>query len=336
MLTVHRRIAILVAVFLLVQAISGIAISWRWDLARIVDPVGMARSQDGVSGSVDIVLSRALASLPVADSLRVFFPQNTKGVYLLRLETRRGSYYASIDPADGAILREGTIWSFPVEAALRLHFQPLSGWPGSLLVLLLGIALISTGVSGFLFWRPAIGRRRGRLAIDLRQPVKQILRQGHRTLGVLFLPLFLVVGATGVALALELLLATADLRLEDPQYDVLELNGLAPILGAAQKAFPGTQVRDLRLSSSGMVLVQLFERESSPWSIHRVTGSIDAPTKLGVRSAADVQGWWPKLLPIHTGSILGVPGKVLATLTASVLAVLALVGLWLWLSRAWH
>lgn len=333
LLTLHRRIAIVAALFLLVQAISGMAISWRWEAARFIDPAGMTGTPGSSETDIEQVLGSAAASLPEAATTRIYFPHDIRGVYLLQLETGQGTHYASVNPADGAVLRQGSVWRFPVEAALQLHFQPVKGWPGNALVLALALALISIGITGFLFWRPPRGRGRGRLAIDTRQPAKRIVRQLHRTLGIVALPLLLTVAVTGALLAVEILLDSSGPSAEAPQYETPNFTGFAAALRTAQMAFPRTKVRDARISLSGAVRFQLYEPDKERWEIHRVSTSLQAPGAIERHPAGDLLAWWPRLLPIHTGSLLGTPGRVLATVTAAILLLLTLIGSWLWLSR---
>lgn len=334
LLTLHRRVAILAALFLLVQAVSGAAISWRWEAARFFDPAGMTGAGTPEGIAIEQVLGPAVAQLPATSATRIFFPRDAWGVYLLKLETEQGTHYASINPADGALLRQGSVWSFPVEAALQLHSQPVPGWAGNLMVLTSALALITVGVAGFLFWRPGKGRGRGRLAIDTRQPATRVIRQLHRTLGIIALPLLLTTATTGALLALELLLDASSPTGETPRYATPTLAGFDQALDAAHQAFPGMRVRDARISRSGAVRIQLHEPEEAPWEIHVVTTSLQYPGVIGRQPAAELKAWWKQLLPIHTGSLLGIPGRLLATVTAAILLLLTLIGSWLWLSRA--
>ncbi len=334
--SLHRRVAVIAALFLLVQAASGMAISWRWEAARFFDPSGMTGTRGAADADADPeqVLGRAVANLPAASTTRIFFPGDARGVYFLQLDTEQGTHYASINPADGSVLRQGSVWRFPVEAALQLHFQPLPGWPGNLLVLALALALVSLGVTGFLFWLPGQDRGRGRLAIDTRQPAKRVVRQLHRTLGIIALPLLLTIAITGALLTVEILLAASGPSAEKKHYKISTFAGFSRALEAAQQAFPGTQVRDVRISQSGAVRFQFHKPDKDPWEINRVTTSLQAPSVIEPQPASELQAWWPQLLPIHTGSLLGIPGRLLATATAGILGLLTIIGAYMWLDRA--
>jgi len=333
LLTLHRRVAVLFAFFLMVQALSGAAISWRWEVARFIDPAGMTASQSVERDNIEKVMGRAVAALPEASSTRIYFPTSPQSTYLLRLETEKGTWYASVDPANGALLRQGTVWHFPLEAALQLHFQPLQGRPGNSLVLALALALITVGVTGFLFLRPRQGRWRKQLAIDFRSSGKNLLRQLHRTLGIFVLPLLLTIAVTGALLALEILLSPPASSAKKPDYVTTNFAGFACALKAAKQAFPETRIRDVRISGD-VVRIQLHEPDNAPWAIHRVTAAMQAPCVIESQPASVRRAWWPQLLPIHTGSLLGTAGRILVTGVAAVLLLLTLMGFWLWLTRS--
>jgi len=332
LLLLHRRIGVVAAVFLLLQSASGIAISWRWELARFLDPAGMTGTPTAGGNDIAQVFHRAGEQLPDTDGLRIFFPRDESGVYLLQLETVKGTRYASVNPADGSVLREGSVWRFPVEAALMLHYRPVPGWPGSLYVLVLGLGLTAMIATGFLFWRPPTGRWLARLKLDRKRPPKLMVRQFHRTLGILALPLLLTTAVTGTLLAAEILLGNIGTRAGKPDFSASTFTGLDRVIGEAERAFPGSRVRDLRIANEGTVVVQLTEPGADPWAIHRVTSTLHAPGILDRLPAAKRGGLWPKLLPIHTGSLLGNAGRFVAAGIALVLLVLACIGLYLWMA----
>lgn len=334
LLTLHRRVAIAAVLFLLVQAASGIALSWRWEFARLIDPAGMSGSPAAEDVSIEARLASLANSFPEAADLRIFFPQSERGVYLVRIQTPGGIRYTSVHPADGRVLRQGSVWRFPSEAALKLHYQPLTGWPGYLWVMALGIALITLLLTGLEYWRQAAGGWQRKLQVEYRAPRARMLRQLHRSLGILALPLLLVIALTGIVLAGELLAGALGTPASAPEYSRPELSGLDRAVAAARTSFPASQVRDIRISPQGEAAIQLWTPGTSPWAIHRVTLDLDDPKQLDRLAADERQALWPLLLPVHTGSILGGTGRWLATGTAGAFLLLASLGGYLWLKRA--
>ncbi len=329
----HRRIGIVIAFLLLLQAATGMMISWRWELAGFIDPAGM--TADGVSEGTpgQHVLQRASPQLPDSSAIRIYYPQDVDGVYLLQLETRQGTQFVSVNPADSRILRQGSIWRFPTEAALKLHFQALPGTSGYLLTMILGLALTTMIITGLLIWWPRNRQWLSALRIDPGIPMRRLTRQLHRTLGIATLPLVLVIALTGFLLAAEMLVDAAGApRVAPAAYSPTQFNGLDQAVAAAKRAFPAQQVRDIRISPERAIAVQLWDPERDPWTIHRVTTAGGKSGKVTILPADERQALWPALLPIHTGTLLGTAGRLIATGVAFALIVLTGIGLYLWLA----
>jgi uncharacterized iron-regulated membrane protein len=331
-LRIHYYAGLTVAVLVVLQAITGVAISWRWDLAQIISPSAMTGTSGLAPMGLESLLATAGEQLPRTSAIRIFFPHADDGVYFLQLATEEGVRYASVDPSGGRVLKFGDVWAFPVEAALRLHSQPLSGRPGHILVLAIGLLLTVLGVTGLLYWWPGNGNWRSRIAVNFRQPFKFVVRSLHRATGICLLPLALMMAITGMILAGELIVTAASAGSVD-RYDPVGDEKIDEIVHLARAHFPEARVRDIRLMNGGPATVQLWQPGTERWSLQRVVIDRARDQVIDVIPAADNGALWMKLLPFHTGSIVGVTGRVITTMTGIGLLLLATLGLVLWLTK---
>jgi uncharacterized iron-regulated membrane protein len=342
-LKLHRRIALAAALFLLVQAVTGAMLAWRAELARTIDPATMLRH----SPSGDLPLSRAIAQAagqlpPEVTVKRLYFPDRADGVYFLELESAGGSQrYAAVDPSDGRVLKQGGLFAFPLQAALKLHYQLGVGPKGSFLIFLNGCALLLLALTGLSYWWP---RPRGllrSLAIRRSLPLRLQLRQWHRTGGVVAALVLIAISGTGLMMAGQEALdslappaAPSAVPQSRPE-DLARPNDLAPLdraLALAQARFAGAALRDVRFSAS-TIRVNFHAPLQGPRAVHQLTVDLTAMQVTKALPAQDNTALWMKLLPIHTGEFAGMAGRILFLLAALMLAALAISGPVLWWQR---
>jgi uncharacterized iron-regulated membrane protein len=333
-LKVHYTLSIAVAFFVALQAITGMAIAWRWDLAQIVSPSAMISTQKTTPIGLDELFITAGEQLPPTSATRIFFPHDDDGVYLFQLSTESGLRYASVDAANGRVLKFGPRWRFPVESAIHLHTQLLSGKAGYILVLLTGLLLTLMAVTGIVFWWPRGGNWRSRLTVDFRRPVKVVVRSLHRTAGICLAPLLVLMAVTGIILAGELLVTAAPAQqLAAVHYEPIREERIGDIVGKAIAQFPQSRVRDIRLDNDGTATVQLWQPGTERWYLHRVIFDATRSQVPDVISAADNKALWMKFLPFHTGSVLGFGGRIVVTATGFGILLLTTMGLVLWFTK---
>jgi uncharacterized iron-regulated membrane protein len=333
-LKVHYTLGVVVALFAASQAITGMAISWRWDLAQFLSPSSMISTETATPVGMNELFRTAGTQLPPTSATRVFFPHDDDGVYLFQLSTEAGVRYAAVDAADGRVLKFGDRWAFPVEAALHLHTQLLSGRAGYILVLLTGLLLTVMAVTGIVFWWPRGGNWRSRLVVNFRHPVKLVIRSLHRTTGICLSPLVLMMAITGVILAGELIVTTAPAAQRAAvRYELIREERIADIVGKAIARFPQSRVRDIRFVSGGPATVQLWEPGTERWSLHRVVIDAERTQVIDVIPSADNDALWMVLLPIHTGSAFGLGGRIVITAVGFGLVLLSIMGLVLWFTK---
>jgi len=326
-LRIHRALGLAVAAFLLVQALTGALLLYRGLAARWIDPVGMTSRLEGPSISAGEAVERADRALPGHHVVRLFAPESSGATWFVQLQDDSGrTAYASIDPAGGAVRRAGGLFHFPVEAALQIHYRLTAGKAGMAVVAVNGLALIVMTLSGLAYWWPRRNPARA-LAIRWTAAPRLVLRQVHRTLGVVAAAFLIVLSCTGL-----LLIAPEMLDDSRPSPPVATpAIAIDRSLALAQGIFPGNGLRDVRIDG-GRMIVNFLAPERNARAVHRAIVTIGQPHVISATPADRSTALWMTVLPIHAGNIIGPAGPILLLVVALALATLALSGPLMW----WH
>ncbi len=332
-LTLHRWLGLVILLPLLLQTLTGLMLVYKWPLARLLDASGMQRATQHVDSTPGRIVELATGLWSESKIRRLYFPDSAKGTFFLLLQQGDGErYYASMDPGDGRVLREGNIWQFPVEAALQLHFQPLPGWKGNTLVLLTGAGLLALMAAGTVAWWPRKGRWRQSLGIRGGLRRRLMIRQLHRTLGILMLPVFAVIAVTGSLMALEIALQNTGPGTAGTQRVPEPVSGadLDRTIALAQSVVSGARLRDISFPD-GNTKVQFHAPEINQRAVHSVLVGGHPLQVLKYSPAQENTAWWVTLLPIHSGDILSPWGNWIVLGAGFCLLVIGSLGAWLWL-----
>ena len=324
----HRWCGLGLALFLLLQALSGAALIWHRPMAQLVDPDGMVRHARGADLTLGEILIAAQSALPGHDVRRIVYPRSADETYFLYLADRSGGErYASVDPGSGAVLRQGGAWAFPLHALMLLHYTLMAGDAGLAILAGFGLVALTLVVSGLAYWWPGGGWRRS-LRIDTRLSGRLVLRQAHRTVGVVVAVVLATSFATGVLRTGQLLWLSAPLPpppvpLRPADFDVA--------LSLARAEFPSLAVRDVRLGGQGVVSVNFLTSETNSLAVHAVR--IDAATGARIALVRAEEGRNPGalLVPVHTAERFGGIGRIVLLLAAIGLVMLCLSGPVMWL-----
>ena len=330
---IHRWCGLIACAFVLVQAITGCALVFRDPLGRAFDPAGLVRHTASGAAPLRNVMRSLRRANPGYEVRRIIMPRTGNGAYFVHLANNAGAQrYASVDPGDGQILKQGTLWRFPLEVVLQIHETLLSGRLGTVAVIALGAVLLTMIATGLIYWWPRPGRWRKGLTIDAALPPRLVLRQAHRSLAVAASAVICLSAVTGIVLAIALLGRQGALAFAE------EAPGRAPGaaidvdqgLALAEARFPARGIRDLRLPEPDHLNVYFWAPEKSPTAVHLVGVDLATGRIAGVTSARDDPGLWVIPLPIHTGELLGWAGRVVALVSGLCLALLAVSGFTMW------
>lgn len=322
----HRRLAMLFAPLILLQALTGAVLLFREPLGRLLDVVPVS----GTAQPVDRLYAAAAATGKQVQ--RLYLPTEPGRTALVQLADASGQRsLAMIDPVSARIVRQGGLAQFPIEAALQLHYRLMAGTTGLVVVGLSGIVLLFMAGTGLAFWWPRKGRMRQSLAINPRMPSRVKLRHWHRSVGVVATVLIVSSATTGVLIAgndaIAAIFAPA-LRLEPrPAPDA---QSVAAGLQLAQAAFPRAALRDIRFAPGARMDVNLLAPERNALAVHVVTVDLAAMRIAEVTAAQDNPALWMKILPYHSGDEFGLAGRLVLLVEALVLIGLGVSGPLMW------
>lgn len=348
LLTIHRYVSLSLALFWIVQAMTGTILIY----ARTVDDMAMGASGRTVSSdAVDRTI--AVIGRSGATVREYFVSGGVPGQIDILVEDRgEGLQVWRVDGANGAV-RRVSAWNGPwwklsfARGALLLHKSLLAGAVGRIIVIAsAAMLLVNILIALKLAW-PMKSRWRSVLV-----PVRggnAVVRSfsWHRALGLWMLPFGLVITLTGLGLSfiptLEQL--TASRAMPPPQCRIATA-GPAPALStaralkSARRVFPdaGLVVASLPQADRHCYVLQM--RQPTEW--RRIFGT--SRVYVDARSY-DVVGQWDAkaaglparavvaLYTIHTGEWGGSAGRFATLVMGMGLLAMILLGLWLWWSR---
>jgi uncharacterized iron-regulated membrane protein len=335
-LIAHRWLALVVAVFLTVVAVSG-------GLLVLEGPVSRARQPHVVpAGSplpLDTLVMRARATAGGGDVVMMGLgdsPDLAWGVVL-------SSTNVLVNPYTGAILTSPP-GPDPLVAFMRkvhlLHTQLLGGRLGNAIVVAVTFVALFLVLSGIVvWWRDKLWR------VNTSGSWKRINFDLHHSLGIWAAVVLLIITSTG----LWVRYATVDEWMRklnssptppvpsqpaaDPGMPLLSLDSIA---AAARRAVPGASIMNIQLPPGPKrpAMVQLkYPEDHTPAGRSRVFVDKYRGTVLlamSTRTAEAGQHMIDIKRALHTGDIYGVPTQILWMLGAFVLATQAFTGVLMW------
>lgn len=323
----HKWVGITAAAFLFVQALTGLALVFGPELARVIDPTGMVSKPGSTDAAASVLIAAAEAQFPDYRTSRLVYPASGDGTYLVHLTNEHGTLrYVSLDRHDASVLREGSVWHFPLIAALNIHDQWLSGRAGMVLVMLAGLALVTMAISGLTFWWPRRSVRKS-LAVRWDSKPRLLLRQLHRTTGVLMFPLLLFQVLTGLSINIPMVLD------QPPREWNLHASLARPIqlaVAVARQRYPAHAIRDVRVVAPTTINVFFKAPERNSRAVHRVTVDTQSGRVKTVLEASADRAVWVVTYPLHTGEILGLAGRIITMIIGLALAAMAAAGTVMW------
>jgi len=323
----HKWVGITAAAFLFVQALTGLALVFGPELARVIDPSGMTSRPGAADAAPRALIAAAEAQYPHYRISRLVYPATGDDTYLVHLTDEHGTIrYVSLDRHDASVLREGSIWHFPMIAVFNIHDQWLAGRPGMALVMVLGFSLVIMAISGFTFWWPRRSIRKS-LAVRWDSKPRLLLRQLHRTTGVLAFPLLLFQAVTGLTIVIPMVT-------DQPAKQWNMRESFAPrvdlAVALARPRYPGHAIRDVRVVARDRINVFFKAPERNSRAVHRVTVDTQSRRVEAVLDASADRAAWVVTYPLHTGEFLGLAGRIVLLFVGLALAGLASAGAVMW------
>lgn len=329
LLRAHRWIALFLAPLIFLQALTGSLILFRAELMRATLPQPASRHSATTALPISAMFSAAAQAQPHHHVVRIFLPAtNSDAAFVQLADTAGSTRYVALDPATARVLASGSIWRFPAEAALQIHYRLLNGKWGMAIVLLNALVLMVMSATGVLYWWPGRRRLAKALTISRQAPPRAQLRQWHRSIGVILTPMLLFSAATGLLLIVPDLLAQPPAPARQTAPAAPELIDRA--FARAVEAFPQARPRDIRLAANERMDVNFHAPRYNSQAVDAVSIRLSDGRPLKRVLAEDNPAPWITWLPLHSGSVIGWPGRILLLFEGLVLMILATTGPLMW------
>lgn len=339
---IHKWLGLSLALYLVLQTTTGILLVYRHELQASWSHFGSPNIDTGVSVSMQSVLERIGAVYPQLEVDRIYYPKVRGEPYIAHLRGAEGGAVrlAEIDPSSGKV-RDASPVVRLLEFAFDLHHELLLGSAGLYLVGILGLALLTSAVSGLWLWWPGLRRLRRAYKVKLRGAGVRSLFDWHRVTGSLVAPIVVVSAITGFLLSYGGLLRTAFAVPAVPVRAATQSPAGPPIdvdtlIAIAASTIPHGGVRDVRFDpDNGLLAAVVFFDESRHQSgpLDRVWVDPHNGEVLGISESEKLDTgnrFFAWLYPLHTELGLADKGKALSTAGGVGLLLLSVTGPWLW------
>jgi uncharacterized iron-regulated membrane protein len=302
----HLWGGLLLGPLVVVLGLSGAALVFRAELDDALG--GPPPVSAGPPRALDAIVATALLTEPAGAATALRIPERADRPYRVEVVVGTRRVDVAVDPVTLHVVDSRSPERSVLAAVRSLHAGFHAGRPGAIAVGLIGLAVVVESVTGLWLYGPRL-RRRARVARPRGRS-----RGLHRVVGGASLAISLVVGLSGVTLALAGAAAptSAPGRLE--RVDTLAARARAAVPDGAIVALTAVDGRlrvDMRLADRRGLTTVLLERDS---------GRIVA-----VQSSRS-DGAWDVVRRLHYGDFAGWLSRALYAFAGIVLAVLSITG----------
>jgi uncharacterized iron-regulated membrane protein len=342
---------------LLVAAVTGVWLTFRVEMDRLVNPGLRVVEPGGNQVSLSSIVAAAETRFPASEIQALILqdrPDDSVGVYLRSREDGEAAFeQAFFNPYSGAFLGSRSTSRLVFD---RAHLDPMidrlhySLWMSSLGLWLMGIVagvwMVTSAIGLALAWPQFWLRIAGWvpvLSARLDRGSYQTNYQVHRAAGMWFLPVLILLAFTSlyqnlpqfVRPLVHLFSPLAERPAGHPLADGTRI--VAPDLAIARlkqrfpDARPSSIGRELR-SGRYSVLFHLpgdLSPNGDNWAfVDAGSGDVIGLKVASMSKAGDRFLTW--IFPLHTGTAFGMPGRILIALAGVVLVGLMVTGFYVW------
>jgi uncharacterized iron-regulated membrane protein len=337
-LNLHLYTGIVAAIFLVILSLSGAVIAFEPELNRAFHPELTRVIPEGEPLDWDVFRARVEQQMPGWKLLRLYFPERPdESIYVrLRSPATHRIHHVYVNQYTGAVLgstEDGSNWIIKIH---DLHVNLMTGKVGNQIVTWSTFALLLLALSGLVLWWPRRLFRWGP-----RRPLVRWNRELHMTVGFWSSLAMLAFALTGLGLHYQ---TGKLLKLLNTSRTAHTMAGhgtsLEGMLQSGHEALPGTVIPRLLLPDKPgdpVFIYQRYPEDKTPAGRSFTTIDPHSGAVLSVGSSRTAPLLETALVQytreIHTGTILGLPTKILAAFFSLLLTVLAVTGPLIWLNK---
>jgi len=338
-LVIHRWIALIATLFVLVIAITGSALVFEGAMDRGLHPTLWHVTPQAKYASLDSILAHVRAAFPGVPIAGVTLSPVPDRAYLVQA----GTHQVFVDPYTATVIGQRTVAEWNQTLPRRLHVVHVSLMAGKIgggvvgVITALSLLIVVTGV--IIWWRDKAWRVRWSASW------KRVLFDLHHALGIGAAAIILLITLSGLAIhyeTLNRLMYTLD-RTPSPKMpkQPVPAAGARPISAdslyhVAIRTLPDARVMFLSLPQKDdqpFVAAMRFPEDHTPGGrsrviVDRYTGSVLLATSTRLAQPGTRLG--NVIRSVHTGDLFGRPTEMIWLAAAIVLATQGITGVTMW------
>ena len=343
---IHRYVALGLGPFVVAMGLTGAALVFREELTALFTPA-VKISEAGVApGQYARVVAAVEKVEPGASSMDIVPAQRPDRATQVVVHTAAGEHYLYVDPHDGTVVADGERQWLPFATLFELHRRFMLGIPGEYAVGIAGFALVFMGLSGLALWWPRKLKQAFRIRWDgNRLAVSYDL---HRCAGAAFALLLILNAVIGITMTFdEGSVALVNRMLGHAPAPVPPASSNAmrarrpfdDIVAAADRALPGGRVVRIMIrdGNAPVVVRKRMPADNDTHGSSRIyvdaaSATVVGKTPLTAQPPGNAMFEWT--YPLHTGTLVGIPYRLLLVLAGCVPLLSLITGLIVWRSKA--
>lgn len=353
------------AIFAL-SGLTGCALAWMHEIDSALNPDLFRAGPVAVTPArVQAVIDRLASDARYGRPSQLMLPQRSGEVFVAWYRQQPGASSLWATEVSRQIMVDGETlavtggrnWGEPglsrpllMPTLFHVHRYLLAGEIGKTVIGLSGLALMLTSMLGLVLWWPAHSLRslRQALRVSFDGSWKRLAHTAHRAAGFFCLPLFMLLGFSGLYFNLPnwVVPAVASVAPVSPPTKPSNhsTNGSpidpATAIEAAQALYPQGRISRVALPAKAAMPYEIRLRQ--PGEVRKGDGatrvSVDAYSGAVLRvidplrgPAGDIFLGW--LFPLHTGEALGTPGRLLICCFGLMPLLFLVTGVFVWLRQ---
>lgn len=345
---VHLWVGIAAGLYLLLMSVTGVALLFRIDMQRALDPALFPARTDAALVAPGVVLQNLERAYPTWRIAGVAAPTDRRPSYLAYVVDGNDFLSVLLDPGDGHVLGTLPERSF-IHTLQRLHFDLLGGATGRRINGIGALLLLVLALSGPVIWWRGRERWRRGLAVRLAAPAAAASHDLHSAAGFWAWPLLAMWAVTGLYFSFPQAFRASVAALS-PLSAPVRPSSRPPAAGAAPLPH-GVLISRAAAQAPGLAVAQVVPAPS-PTGAYHVQFARHSPTRVGEalrsvyldqysgeplpqvatpHSAGDIV--MQAAGPLHTGGMGGWPLRLAWVLFGLAPALLFITGFTCWWKR---
>lgn len=347
----HKYVGLFLGLLLSVTGVSGSLIVFDRELDELIAPETADFPYAEQLASFDLALENATEAVANGSApTRIALGRHGGAPHIVRfpaLEGAVGPLEVSVDPGSAEVLAIRAWGEYPVTWLYRLHMSFMGGERGEWLVGIMGFAMVFFCLSGLYIWWPRGGGRvwRKALTMTLHKGAFRSNYDLHKTIGVYFLPIFLVLGITGIEIVWHEPFERVVAGVLPVDHDITPLSqpldlpraSVDLVAANARAQYPLASIQRIYLPADPSAVFRVTvnhpeevwnEYSTTTVNVDQYTGAVISVRDGRTVAAGSVFLDW--MFPLHNGDGLGILGRILVFIAGLLPAILFVSGTYMW------